>query len=99
MTQDAISGTVRTRVSVRFLDLSLGGALGVVKTKLEPGAIHDIALELGDASLTLRARVQRCEHSPAVSGYVVAVEFLALAPDQEKLLRNYLAKLDPKAAL
>lgn len=47
MSQEIATGFVRAQVSVRFLDISMGGALLVGPSAFEVGAIHDFVIGLG----------------------------------------------------
>jgi c-di-GMP-binding flagellar brake protein YcgR len=86
------SGTARAQVPARFLDLSVGGALLVLATSLEEGAIHDFALDLSGQTIWVQGEVRRCTRAERGAGYHVGVEFVGIDPQDEKLLREYLDK-------
>jgi c-di-GMP-binding flagellar brake protein YcgR len=82
-------GSARGQVAARVLDLSQGGALLVVHTALEVGAIHDFALQLGGQSVWVQAEVRRVNPAPRGGGYEIGIEFLGIDPHDERLLRAY----------
>ena len=86
---NAAHGSARGEVVARILDLSQGGALLVVHTALELGAIHDFALQLGGQSVWVQAEVRRVNPAPRGGGYEVGIEFLGIDPHDERLLRAY----------
>jgi c-di-GMP-binding flagellar brake protein YcgR len=86
-----LHGTARAQVPVRFLDLSLGGALLVLATSLEEGAIHDFALELSGHTVWVQGEVRRCLPADRGAGYHVGVEFVGIDPQDRKLLQEFLA--------
>ena len=87
-------GSARGEVVARILDLSQGGALLVVHTSLEIGAIHDFALQLGSDTVWVQAEVRRASPAPRGGGYEVGIEFLGIDPHDERLLRAYVEHQD-----
>lgn len=88
---DTARGTARGEVPVRFLDLSLGGALLVLAAPLEVGAIHDFALDLETRRIWVQAEVRHVLPATRGAGFHVGVQFVGVDPQDEKLLREYLA--------
>ena len=86
----AADGTVRAQVPARLLDLSLGGALFVIATTLEIGAVHDFALDLDGRTVWVQAEVRHCRPRQDGSGQQVGVQFVGVDPQDEHLLRAYL---------
>jgi len=84
-------GTARGEIPVRFLDLSLGGALLVLAAPLEVGAIHDFALDLDGGRIWVQAEVRHVFPAQRGVGFHVGVEFVGVDPQDEKLLREYLS--------
>jgi c-di-GMP-binding flagellar brake protein YcgR len=85
-------GTARAQVPVRFLDLSLGGALLVVAARLEEGAIHDFALDISGRTIWVQGEVRRCLAAERGAGFHIGVEFLGIDPQDQKLLQEFLAR-------
>ena len=85
-------GTARAQVPVRFLDLSLGGALLVLAARLEEGAIHDFALEISGRTIWVQGEVRRCLPAERGAGYHVGVEFLGIDPQDQRLLKEFLGR-------
>lgn len=83
-------GTIRAQVPARLLDLSLGGALVVIATTLEVGAVHDFALDLDGRTVWVQAEIRHCRASQDGSGHQVGVQFVGVDPQDEHLLRAYL---------
>ena len=75
---------------MRFLDLSLGGALLVLAAPLEVGAIHDFALDILGDRIWVQCEVRHCRPAGRGAGYHVGVEFVGVDPQDEKLIRDYL---------
>jgi c-di-GMP-binding flagellar brake protein YcgR len=87
-----LTGHARAQVPTRLLDLSEGGALLVQGTPLDVGAIHDFAIELGGESLSVQAEVRHCRLVDRGVGYHIGVEFVGVAPHDQRLLQEYLAR-------
>jgi c-di-GMP-binding flagellar brake protein YcgR len=92
VSEELARGVVRAQVPVRFLDLSLGGALLVLPGPLEAGAIHDFAIDLEGDRIWVQGEVRHCHPANRGSGYHVGVQFVGVDPQDEKLLREYLEK-------
>ncbi len=92
MSDDRTRGSARGEVPARILDLSLGGALLVVDTSVEVGAIHDFALALGGETVWVQAEVRRAVPAPRGGGYEIGIEFIGIDPRHEKLLRDYVER-------
>lgn len=90
MTKPALTGQARAEVPARLLDLSVGGALLVQRTALEVGAIHDFAIELEGQTLSVQAEVRHCRAAERGAGYQIGVEFIGVAPHDQRRLRDYL---------
>lgn len=90
MRKSAVTGQARGQVPARLLDLSEGGALLVQRTALEVGAIHDFAIELGGQTLWVQAEVRHCRAAERGAGYQIGVEFVGVAPHDQRRLRDYL---------
>jgi c-di-GMP-binding flagellar brake protein YcgR len=87
---DETRGTARAEVSVRFLDLSVGGALLILPAPLVGGAIHDFALELGGGErIWVQAEIRHVRPADRGPGYQVGVQFVGVDPRDEKALREY----------
>jgi c-di-GMP-binding flagellar brake protein YcgR len=86
------SGSVRAQVPIRFLDLSLGGGLLVVLTPFEVGSIHDFALDLAGESFWAQCEIRHCRRADRGPGYHVGVQFVGIDPQDERRLREYLAR-------
>jgi c-di-GMP-binding flagellar brake protein YcgR len=84
-----LRGTARAQVSGRLLDLSLGGALFHLQAALTEGEIHDFALDLDGETLWVQAEVRRCRTAPR-GGYEVGVEFVGIAPQDQRRLESYI---------
>lgn len=92
MTGDSAHGSVRGEVVARILDLSLGGALLVVDTQLDLGAIHDFALQLSGDTVWVQGEVRRSVRAPRGEGYEIGIEFLGIDPQDERVLRAYVER-------
>lgn len=92
MSQEPATGFVRAQVGVRFLDISMGGALLVVPTAFEVGAIHDFAIDLGDDLIWAQCEVRHCRRAERGPGYHVGLQFLGIDPQDERLLREFVAR-------
>jgi c-di-GMP-binding flagellar brake protein YcgR len=92
---DAARGTARGEVPVRFLDLSLGGALLVLAAPLEVGEIHDFALDLDPRRIWVQAEVRHVFPAPRGAGFHVGVQFVGVNPQDERVLREYLSARNP----
>jgi c-di-GMP-binding flagellar brake protein YcgR len=90
--EELARGVVRAQVPVRFLDLSIGGALLVVAAPLQVGAIHDFALEILGDRIWVQCEVRHCRAAARGAGYEVGVQFIGVDPRAEKILREYLEK-------
>ena len=90
MSKRRLTGQARAQIPARLLDLSLGGALLVQGTALEVGAIHDFALELGGETLWVQAEIRHCRPAERGKGYQVGVQFVGIAPHDERRLRDFL---------
>jgi c-di-GMP-binding flagellar brake protein YcgR len=87
---DVTRGTARAEVPVRFLDLSLGGALLILPAPLSVGAIHDFALELEGERIWVQAEIRHVRPAERGPGFHVGVQFVGVDPQDEKLLQDYL---------
>jgi hypothetical protein len=91
-----LAGRLLGRVAhpVTVVDLSATGCLVQCGTLLDPGAILDLAVEMGGPDL--RARVKVAESyvdgtaRAAEPGYLAGLEFLGLVPDAADRLRRFL---------
>jgi c-di-GMP-binding flagellar brake protein YcgR len=90
VTKPALTGQARAEVPGRILDLSVGGALLVQRTALEVGAIHDFAIEIGGQTISVQAEVRHCQAADRGAGYQIGVEFVGVAPHDQRRLREYL---------
>lgn len=90
MVDRKLTGTARAQVEARVLDLSLGGALLQVATAFEVGTISDFAVPLEGGSIWVQAEVKRC--TPAAGGYEIGLEFVGMHPQDQRRLREYLAR-------
>jgi c-di-GMP-binding flagellar brake protein YcgR len=90
VSEELARGTVRGQVPVRFLDLSMGGALLVLPGPLKVGAIHDFALEVKGDRIWVQCEIRHCRAAGRGAGYQVGVQFVGVDPQDEKLLREYL---------
>ncbi len=90
MRKRALTGHARAEIPARLLDLSVGGALLVQRAPLEVGAIHDFAIELGGQTLWVQAEVRHCHPADRGGGYQVGVEFVGVAPHDQRRLSEYL---------
>lgn len=82
-------GQVRAQVPVRLLDLSMGGALMVLPTSLQPGGIYDFALDLEGDRIWVQAEVRHVHRADRGAGFHVGVQFIGIDPQDEKRLRDY----------
>ncbi|HET7293898.1 MAG TPA: PilZ domain-containing protein [Vicinamibacteria bacterium] len=89
MNGELARGQARAQVPVRFLDLSLGGALLVMPAALEKGGIYDFALDLEGDRIWVQAEVRHVHPADRGAGYHVGVQFVGIDPQDEKLLREY----------
>lgn len=86
---DLARGTARAEVPVRFLDLSMGGALLILPAPLTVGAIHDFALELGAGRIWVQAEIRHVRAADRGPGFHVGVQFVGVDPQDEKVLQEY----------
>ena len=92
-----LEGALTGRVvhPVRLVDLSLTGCLVRCEALLEPGAILDLRLQLGDAPLAAKVRVVDSsldgsvagEHAP---GAMAGLDFVSVAAQDQTRLRRFL---------
>ena len=91
-----LAGRLRGRVAhpVTVVDLSATGCLVECGTLLDPGAILDLAIEIGDPALDARVKVAESyvdgtapEDAPR---YLAGLEFLGLMPHAADRLRRFL---------
>jgi hypothetical protein len=92
-----IEGALTGRVvhPVRLVDLSLTGCLVRCEALLEPGAILDLRLQLGDAPLTAKVRVIDSSLDGTVSGErspgaMAGLDFVSVAAQDQTRLRRFL---------
>lgn len=90
MSERPVDGVARAQVPASFLDLSLGGALLTLGTSLEVGAIHDFALDLAGETVWVQGEVRHCRPARQGAGYEVGVQFVGVAPRDERRLGEYL---------
>jgi len=91
-----LAGRLQGRAAhpVTVIDLSATGCLVQCGALLDPGAILDLAIEIGGP--TLEARVKVAESyvdgtAPAAApGYLAGLEFLGLTPHAADRLRRFL---------
>lgn len=86
-----VEGTARGQVEARILDLGMGGALLHLKAPLAEGGIHDFMLHLDGDAVWVQAEVLRSRPTDR-GGHQVAVQFVGIAPEHERTLRQYLSK-------
>jgi hypothetical protein len=89
-------GTARAEVTVRFLDLSMGGALLILPAPLTVGAIHDFAIELGGERVWVQAEIRHVRSADRGPGYHVGVQFVGIDPQDEKVLREFVGSRGPR---
>ena len=92
-----LEGSLTGRVvhPIRLVDLSLTGCLVRCDALLEPGAILDLRLQLGDAPLTAKVRVidssldgsAAAERAP---GAMAGLDFVSVAAQDQTRLRRFL---------
>ncbi len=92
MSDGLVDGTARGQVPTRYLDLSVGGALVILATRLEVGAIHDFALDIDGDTLWVQAEVRHCEPAPRGGGYQLGIQFVGIDPHDERRLREFVAR-------
>lgn len=84
----------KNRFDIEILDLSLTGCLARSPASLDRGLIMDLALELDGQPFSAKVRVAAGsldgESGPEDSRYLIGLEFLALAPQDERLLLRVL---------
>jgi c-di-GMP-binding flagellar brake protein YcgR len=90
MLSENITGTLRAQVEARVVDLSLGGALVHLAAALEVGSITDFCVPLDGGGVWVQAEVKRCQ--PREDGYEVGLEFVGVHPQDERRLREYIAR-------
>jgi c-di-GMP-binding flagellar brake protein YcgR len=74
---------------VRFLDLSMGGALLILPAPLVVGAIHDFALDLGSERIWVQAEIRHVRPADRGPGFHVGVQFVGVDPQDEKVLQEF----------
>ncbi len=89
------TGQIRAQVPVRFLDLSLGGALLVMPAALDAGAIYDFAIDLDGDRIWVQGEVRHVHPADRGAGYHVGVQFVGIDPRDEKRLREYVETHTP----
>jgi hypothetical protein len=96
--ETSLAGTLRGRSQrqVTVLDLSSGGCLVRGDTRLEPGAIFDLALRLGEEELVAKVRVaESSRDGSAPPGaeplFLAGLRFLALQAEEAARLARFLA--------
>jgi hypothetical protein len=87
-----LHGTARAQVPARLMNLSVGGALLHLSLPLEPGAIHDFALQIEGHTVWVQGEVRRCAPSPGGTGHQVGVEFIGIDPGDRRVLQGYLSR-------
>jgi c-di-GMP-binding flagellar brake protein YcgR len=90
-----LPGTLVARANheVRVLDVSLGGCLVQCAARLDPGAIFDLRLRIGDEDFAAKVRVADASLDGASEGgasYLAGLEFLALPAQQEARLLRFI---------
>ncbi len=96
MSGELARGTARAEVPVRFLDLSMGGALLILPAPLTVGAIHDFALELQGALVWVQAEIRHVRAAERGPGFHIGVQFVGIDPQDEKILREFVDARDAK---
>jgi c-di-GMP-binding flagellar brake protein YcgR len=94
MSDQPLRGSLRAEVRAHVLDLSHGGALLLLATPLDVGAIYDFALEVDGATVSVQAEVRhlRAETLEESAGYQVGVHFVGIDPRDEQRLGEYLSR-------
>jgi len=87
--------SARARVDdVLVVDLSLGGCLVQCEAPLDSGSIVDLQLDLDGRMLAMKGRVAHTSLDgtalPATQRYLVGVEFMGVAVDDESRLLKFL---------
>jgi hypothetical protein len=90
MANETVTGTARAQVEARVIDLSVGGALLQLAAPLEVGVITDFCVPLEAGGVWVQAEVKRC--TATGEGYEVGLQFVGVHPQDERLLREYLAR-------
>jgi hypothetical protein len=91
-----LAGKLRGRVAhpVTVVDLSATGCLVECGTLLDPGAILDLAIEIGGPTLDARVKVAESYVDGAAPAdaprYLGGLEFLGLVPHAADRLRRFL---------
>lgn len=84
----------RSRRDVTVLDLSAGGCLVQCGSLVDPGAIQDLCLPIGDQAFEVKVRVTEASLDGAASSeaprYLLGLEFLGLPPQLETRLLTFL---------
>jgi hypothetical protein len=84
----------RATHEVCVLDLSRGGCLVQCAARLDPGAIFDLRLRLGDEDFAAKVRVADASLDGAAeaghASYLAGLEFLALPVQQEARLLRFI---------
>jgi hypothetical protein len=88
---DEVLGVGQVQTPARVLDLSARGALMALTSAMEVGAIHDFLLNIGGEGMWVQGEVRRCRMGGGGS-YEVAVEFIGIAPQDERRLVEYLGR-------
>ena len=91
MNHELIKGVGHVQTPARVLDLSARGALMTLRGAMEVGEIHDFILDIGGEGLWVQGEVRRCR-SGAGGSFEVAIEFIGIAPSDERRLQDYLGR-------
>jgi hypothetical protein len=86
---DPVKGQARGELEARILDLSEGGARLELPAPLAVGEVYGFALRVGGETVSVQATVRRCQ-AGSDGRHEVAVEFVALGPQDKARLSRYL---------
>jgi hypothetical protein len=91
MSEDTgVTGHARGQLEALILDLSEGGARLELPAPLDVGGLHEFVLRVGGETVSVHAKVRRCQ--PRGAAFEVAVEFVTIAPPDAARLARYLGR-------